>query len=46
VLVTPGSIDARGNFHATADATNIYVNYATAPPAGTNNVVLYWYAEV
>ena len=46
VLVTPGSSDARGAFHATADATYIYVNYATAPPAGTNNVVLYWYAEI
>jgi hypothetical protein len=46
VLVTPGSADARGAFHVTADAANIYVNYATPPPAGTNNVVLYWYAEV
>jgi hypothetical protein len=46
VLVTPGSGDAKGNFYVTVDATYIYVNYATAPPAGTNNVVLYWYAEV
>jgi hypothetical protein len=46
VLVTPGSSDAKGPFHVTADTTNIYVNYATAPPAGTNNVVLYWYAEL
>jgi hypothetical protein len=46
VYVTPGSSDAKGPFYVTADATNIYVNYATAPPAGTNNVVLYWYAEV
>ena len=46
ILVTPGSNDARGAFHVTADATYIYVNYATAPPTGTNNVVLYWYAEV
>jgi hypothetical protein len=22
------------------------VNYTTAPPAGTNNVVLNWYAEI
>jgi hypothetical protein len=46
VLVTPGSSDAQGAFYVTADATYIYVNYATAPPSGTNNIVLYWYAEV
>jgi len=46
VLVTPGSSNAIGTFYVTADATNIYVNYSTAPPAGTNNIVLYWYAEV
>jgi hypothetical protein len=46
VLVTPGSNDAKDTFYVTADATYIYVNYATAPPPGTNNVVLYWYAEV
>lgn len=46
VLVTPMSIDASGDFYVTADATNIYVNYKTAPPAGTDNVVLSWYAEV
>jgi hypothetical protein len=46
VYVTPGSSDAKGPFYVTVDATNIYVNYATAPPSGTNNVVLYWYAEV
>ena len=46
VLVTPGSSDAKGTFYVTADATYIYVNYTTAPPAGTNNIDLYWYAEV
>jgi hypothetical protein len=46
VLVTAGSADAKGDFYVTVDATNIYVTYATAPPAGTNNVVLYWRAEV
>ena len=46
ILITPGSNDAKGTFYATADTTYIYVNYATAPPTGTNNVVLYWYAEV
>jgi hypothetical protein len=45
ILVTPGSSDAQGTFHVTADEQNIYVNYASPPPAGTNNVVLYWYAE-
>ena len=45
ILVTPGSNDAKGTFYVTADSTYIYVNYATAPPSGTNNVVLYWYAE-
>jgi len=46
VSVTPGSADARGDFHVTVDATNITVTYATAPPSGTDNVVLHWYAEV
>jgi hypothetical protein len=45
-VVTPGSADARGNFYVIYDAYNIFVEYATAPPAGTNNVVLRWYAEV
>jgi hypothetical protein len=46
ILVTPGSSDAKFTFYVTADSTYIYVNYDTAPPSGTNNVVLYWYAEV
>ncbi len=46
VQVTPLSADASGQFYVTKDATNIYVNYITAPPAGTNNIVLSWYAEV
>jgi len=46
VLVMPGSKDASGSFYVTADSQYIYVNYSTAPPSGTNNVVLYWYAEV
>ncbi len=46
VLVTPCSADASGNFYVTADSTNIYVNYNTAPPSGTDNVCLNWYAEV
>ena len=46
VVVTPGSADAMGDYYATTDSSSIYVNYAAAPPAGTNNVVLFWYAEV
>jgi len=44
-VVTPGSSDAKGNFYITLDSTYIYVNYATPPPSGSNNVVLYWYAR-
>jgi nitrous oxidase accessory protein NosD len=46
VIVTPGSADAIGNFYVTVDATNITVTYTTAPPSGTNNIILYWRAEV
>jgi len=46
VLVTPASADAAGDFYVTADDTYIYVNYLSAPPSGTDNVVLCWYAEV
>ena len=46
IMVTPGSGDAKGVFYVTADSTYIYVNYSTAPPSGTNNIVLYWYAEI
>jgi len=45
VNVTPGSNDAKGNFYVTADANNIMVTYAAAPPSGSNNVVLWWEAE-
>ena len=44
--VTPMSADAASEFYVTTDATYIYVNYKTAPPSGTNNVVLSWYAGV
>ena len=46
VQVTPMSADAAGDFYVTKDATNIYVNYKTAPTSGSDNVVLSWYAEV
>jgi hypothetical protein len=45
-LITAGSSDAKTNFYVTYDATNITVTFATAPPSGTNNVVLRWYAEM
>ncbi|RLG63107.1 hypothetical protein DRO21_06615 [archaeon] len=46
VLVTPMTADAASDFYVTADATNIYVNYKSAPPSGSNNIKLSWYAEV
>ena len=46
VNVTPMSSDAAGDFYVTKDSTYIYVNYLTAPPSGTDNVVLSWRAEV
>jgi hypothetical protein len=41
-FVEPRSDDAVGVFKVTIDATNITVTYSTAPPSGTNNVVLQW----
>ena len=46
VLVTPMTADAAGDFYVTADADYIYINYKTAPPSGTDNVKVSWYAEV
>ena len=44
--VTPASADACGDFYVTADGTNLTVTYTSAPPAGTDNIVLKWSAEV
>jgi hypothetical protein len=44
--VEAGSAAAEGDKYVTADATNLTVTFATAPPAGTNNVVLVWSAEM
>jgi hypothetical protein len=44
--VEAGSADAKGDKYVTADATYLYVTFATAPPSGTNNVVLVWQAEM
>ena len=46
VLVTPMSSDAASDFYVTADDTNIYINYKSAPPSGTDNLKFSWYAEV
>ena len=46
VQVTPMSADASGDYYVTVDSSNIYVNYKTAPPSGTDNIKLSWYAEV
>jgi parallel beta-helix repeat protein len=40
------STDAKGDKYWSVDQTNITVTFGTAPPAGTNNVVLSWKAEV
>jgi len=44
--VNPASVDARGDFHISVDDTNITVEYASATPTGTDNIVLNWYAEI
>jgi len=44
--VEPASADAAGDFYVTADDTNLTVTYLTAPPSGTDNIVLVWQAEI
>jgi len=44
--VTPASSDAKGEFYVSADETNLTVTYTSAPPSGSNNVILKWGAEV
>lgn len=46
ILITPMTADAAGDFYVTADDTYIYINYKTAPPSGTDNIKVSWYAEV
>ncbi|RLE67688.1 MAG: hypothetical protein DRJ43_06955 [Thermoprotei archaeon] len=46
VLVTPMTGDAAADFYVTAGDTNIYINYKSAPPSGTDNLKFSWYAEV
>jgi len=44
--IFPTTNDASVPSHATADSTNITVFYDTAPPSGTDNVVLNWMAQL
>jgi len=46
VSVTPMTADAASDFYVTVDDTNIYINYKSAPPSGTDNLKFSWYAEV
>ncbi len=46
IIVTPLSADAKDFSYAEADDTYIYFNFSSAPPSGTDNVKLSWYAEV
>ncbi len=43
-LISSASDDASGISHTTADDTTLYVNYDSAPPSGTGNVVINWMA--
>lgn len=44
VEVTAADADARGDFHVTADATNLTITYQTAPVSGTDNIAWWWLA--
>jgi len=46
IQVTPRSEDGSGDFYVTANNSNIYVNYLSAPPSGTDNIKLDWNAKV
>jgi len=45
VAVTACSADAAGDYYVSWDADNIYVDYKTAPPSGTDNIKLCWRAQ-
>ena len=42
----PDAIGGNESFFVWADATCLIVQYSVAPPGGTNNIRLVWYAEV
>lgn len=41
-IVTPTTDSASSYSHVEADDTNLYVNYDTPPPSGTQNMVINW----
>ncbi len=41
-IITPTTDDASSFSHVTADSTNLTVTYDTAPPSGTDNLVINW----
>jgi hypothetical protein len=44
--IQPASQDAAGYSYATANSTNIVINYGVAPPSGTNNLTFNWTANL
>ena len=45
-LVNAASSAAAGSFYVTVNATNISINYTTAPASGTNNLTWWYYATL
>lgn len=41
-VITPTTDDASSYSHVEADDTNLYINYDTPPPVGTDNIVINW----
>jgi hypothetical protein len=46
VSITPVTADAAGYHYVTVDCINMVVHYKTAPPYGTNNLILHWGASI
>jgi hypothetical protein len=42
----PAAAVARILYYVSADATNVYINFTTAPPSGSDNVVFSWQAAL
>lgn len=43
--IEPSSPAARGDYHVTADGTDLAVTYSSAPPSGSGNLSWYWMAK-
>jgi parallel beta-helix repeat protein len=43
--IAPSSSACALPYYVTADSTTLYINFATAPASGTNNVVFDWYVH-